>query len=282
MAPATREEKVPLESLYHRNTATEGHIFNPKNSMKKISIIRLRGLMLALCLAPIAANAQTTTENPSGSDQNSKAVPNAGDANSGSVNSPSSADANSKTPTQPLDSNPSMNSTGSADKSATKDSGALSTEKKKTASTKDSGKLTDKAFVMKAAQGGMTEVELGKIAESNGSSDDVKTFGSHMVMDHGKANDELKSIAEQKSIAIPSALDAKHQATVDKFKHLSGAAFDKAYVNEMVKDHKMDASLFREESTTAQDPELKTFATNTLTVVESHLTDIKGIQSKMK
>ncbi len=107
---------------------------------------------------------------------------------------------------------------------------------------------------MKASQGGMTEVELGKLAESNGSSADVKQFGSHMVMDHGKANDQLMSLAQQKNLTVSSSLDVKHQATVYKFKHMSGPAFDKAYVNEMVKDHKMDASLFRQESTSAQDP----------------------------
>lgn len=252
--------------------------------MKKQSIIRTGTVVLALCLAPVVAFAQSSTANPTGSDLNSKAVPNAGDPNSGSVNGPSSDSANSKIPTDTLDKNPSLSNTGSADKSASKDSGALAEQKteKTRSSGKKSDKLTDSSFVMKASQGGMTEVELGKLAESNGSSADVKQFGSHMVMDHGKANDQLMSLAQQKNLTVSSSLDVKHQATVYKFKHMSGPAFDKAYVNEMVKDHKMDASLFRQESTSAQDPDLKNFAASTLTVVESHLSDIKSIQSKMK
>jgi putative membrane protein len=248
--------------------------------MKKQSIIRAAALALGLGLAPVGAFAQATTANPSGSDQNSKAVPNAGDATSGSVNGPASDTANSKTPTAPLDQNPSSAPTGSDTSSATKDSGALSTDKKTESSTSD--KMTDKSFLLKAAQGGMTEVELGKIAEQNGSSSDVKQFGSHMVMDHGKANDDLKALAQQKGVTVPSTLDAKHQAMVDHFKHLSGAAFDKAYVNAMVKAHMKDAEMFREESKSAQDPDVKNFASSTLTVVENHLSDIKSIQSKMK
>src|SRR5471030_3252530 len=83
----------------------------------------------------------------------------------------------------------------------------------------------DKSFVMKAAQGGMTEVQLGQLAADKGTSQDVKDFGSKMVTDHGKANDELKSIASSKGVTIPDKLDAKHQAMVDKMSKMSGAEF---------------------------------------------------------
>ena len=128
----------------------------------------------------------------------------------------------------------------------------------------------------------MTEVELGKLAQQKASSADVKQFGSHMVMDHSKANDELKAVAAKQGITVPEQLDAKHQAVVDRFSHLSGSAFDHAYVHAMVRDHEKDAAEFRQASTGAQDPDVKTFAGNTLTVIESHLSDIKSIQSKMQ
>ena len=56
----------------------------------------------------------------------------------------------------------------------------------------------DKTFMKKAAKGGMMEVAMGKMAEQNAQSDDVKSFGKRMVTDHSKANDELKSIAFKK------------------------------------------------------------------------------------
>lgn len=140
----------------------------------------------------------------------------------------------------------------------------------------------DKSFVMKAAQGGMTEVQLGQIASDKGSSQDVKDFGSKMVADHGKANDELKSIAQTKGIQLPDKLDSKHQATVDKLSKLSGADFDKAYVSEMVTDHKKDNSLFQKEASSGKDADIKAFASKTDETVKMHLSMIQDIQSKLK
>jgi len=140
----------------------------------------------------------------------------------------------------------------------------------------------DKSFVMKAAQGGMTEVQLGQLAADKGSSQNVKDFGSKMVTDHGKANDELKSIASSKGLTLPDKLDAKHQAKVDKMSGMSGSAFDKAYVDAMVAAHKQDNALFAKEASSGQDAEIKAFAAKTDETVKMHLSMIQDIQSKMK
>ena len=146
----------------------------------------------------------------------------------------------------------------------------------------DSVSSGDKSFVMKAAQGGMTEVQLGQLAADKGTSQDVKDFGSKMVTDHGKANDELKSIASSKGITLPDKLDAKHQGMVDKMGGLSGSAFDKAYVNAMVAAHKKDDALFTKEASSGQDADIKAFAAKTDETVKMHLSMIQDIQSKMK
>ena len=115
----------------------------------------------------------------------------------------------------------------------------------------------DQAFVKEAAVGGMAEVELGNLAKQNAASADVKQFGDRMVTDHGKANDELKQWASQKNVTLPTELDAKHKATRDRLAKLNGAAFDKAYMQDMVTDHKQDVAKFRKESTSAHDADLK-------------------------
>ena len=129
----------------------------------------------------------------------------------------------------------------------------------------------DNTFVMKAARGGMAEVKLGQLAVDKASSEDVKKFGQTMVDDHSKANDELKQIAAGKGINLPDSLDSKHQATYDRLSKLSGATFDRAYMKEMVADHKEDVSEFRKESTKGTDPEVKAFAAKTLPTLEHHL-----------
>ena len=138
--------------------------------------------------------------------------------------------------------------------------------------------LSDKEFVMRAAQGGMTEVELGKQASEKASSSEVKDFGSRMVKDHTQANDELKSLAEKKGITLSSSLDARHQGMVDKLGKLSGSAFDKAYVSNQVRAHEMTVKLFKEEAQSGQDPDLKAFASRTLPTLEDHCSSITGIQ----
>ena len=135
----------------------------------------------------------------------------------------------------------------------------------------------DHHFVTDAAVGGMAEVELGKVAAEKAANADVKKFGQRMADDHGKANDELKSLAQSKQITLPSAIDAKHKATIDQLSKLSGEAFDRAYVQEMLKDHQRDVAAFRAESKSGKDPEVKAWADKTLPILEDHLKMVQDL-----
>jgi putative membrane protein len=128
----------------------------------------------------------------------------------------------------------------------------------------------DKTFVKKAAKGGMMEVAMGKLAEQNGQSEDVKSFGKRMVTDHGKANDELKSIAEKKGVTMPSK-----EPTVKW-------SSDKAYISMMIKDHEKDLAEFQEEAKSGSDPDVKKFAEDTAKVVQEHLDLAKETQKKLQ
>ena len=129
----------------------------------------------------------------------------------------------------------------------------------------------DRKFAMTAAMDGMTEVELGRLATERGASDAVKQFGQRMVDDHSKANDELKQWATTAGVTLPTALDAKHQAMVTKMSGLSGAAFDKAYAQAMVKDHTKAVQLFQREADRGMDSGLKSFASSKLPTLREHL-----------
>jgi putative membrane protein len=129
----------------------------------------------------------------------------------------------------------------------------------------------DVDFIMDAAKGGMAEVELGQLAADKAASDDVKKFGQRMVSDHTKANDELKSLAQSKSITLPTEVDAKDKATHDRLAKLSGAAFDRAYMQHMLADHRKDVNEFKKESTSGKDSDVKAWASKTLPTLEEHL-----------
>ena len=122
----------------------------------------------------------------------------------------------------------------------------------------------------KAAKGGMMEVAMGKMAEQNAQSDDVKSFGKRMVTDHSKANDELKSIASKKVVQLPSK------------EHSGKWTSDKTYVDMMIKDHEKDLAEFKEEASSGSDPDVKKFADDTAKIVQEHLDLAKETQGKLK
>jgi putative membrane protein len=133
----------------------------------------------------------------------------------------------------------------------------------------------DVHFAKEAARGGMAEVKLGQLAQEKGSSDTVKTFGKRMVDDHSKAGDKLKEVASHESITLPSDLSAKDQATYDRLSKLNGAAFDRAYARDMVKDHETDVAAFQKEANAGKNDSLKSFASETLPTLQDHLKHAK-------
>ena len=141
------------------------------------------------------------------------------------------------------------------------------------ARTGSSGKLSgaDRTFVMKAAEGGMAEVELGRLAASKATDPDVKAFGQRMVDDHTKANDKLKAIASEEGITLPTELKGEAKSMHDKLSKASGADFDKMYMKHMVTDHKKDVAEFEKESKNGKDSDVKQFASDTLPTLREHL-----------
>ena len=159
-------------------------------------------------------------------------------------------------------------------------SGSHSGSSMSSSSTKSNLSLSDKKFVRDAAQGGMAEVELGKLATEKASSDDVKKFGQRMVDDHTKAADQLKQVASSEGIQLPRGLSAKDKMTEERLSKLSGEQFDKAYMADMVKDHTQDVTEFQHESHSGKDAAVKNFASQTLPTLEDHLKQAKEIAPK--
>ena len=251
---------------------------------------------LSLAFSPLtyaqsaAPNTKTDDSNAANQSSSTSTAPDAG-----AVNRSDARDTNGS-----LDKNPSTAPTDSSITSGTKApngditpptsenakidaarTGANTSATASAANNEKSSVPSDKSFLERAAQGGMTEVQLGQLAQEKASSSEIKKYGSHMAADHANANAELKTLAQQKGVTVPDQLDAHHQATIDHFKTLSGPAFDKAYVNAMVKDHEKTLSDFQTEANKGKDADVQSFASKTLPTLKEHLTEIKGIQSKM-
>lgn len=140
---------------------------------------------------------------------------------------------------------------------------------------------SDKDFVKDAVSGGMMEVQLGQLALDRAGNPDVKNFADRLVRDHSKANEELMQVARSENMKVPEQMEEKHMEMIRELSRLSGKDFDRAYINHMVKDHKEDIGKFSKQAQKGDNPQLKSFASNTLPKLEEHLAMAKSIQERM-
>jgi putative membrane protein len=139
----------------------------------------------------------------------------------------------------------------------------------------------DAKFAVEAADGGMAEVELGKLAQEKGANGKVKDFGGMMVKDHSMANMELKELAKVKRITLPDSISLEEQKLKTKLAAKSGAEFDKAYVEAMVEDHKKDIAAFEEARLKVKYPEMTALIDKALPMLKMHLRTIEEIQKQI-
>jgi putative membrane protein len=159
------------------------------------------------------------------------------------------------------------------------DSATMNMSDSNTANTEIKDDIKD--FMKKAAEGGMMEVELGNIAMKNSSTQQIKDFGQMMVDDHSQVNQELKALASVKNIGLPTMVGSDKQDKIDKLSKEKGAEFDKDYVSMMIDDHKKDIDEFKDAQDKANDPDIKSFLTKTIPVLQKHLDAIQAIDKKM-
>ena len=139
----------------------------------------------------------------------------------------------------------------------------------------------DKEFMTKVAQGGLMEVKLGELAAKKAQNPEVKAFAEQMVKDHGQANEELKSLANEKNFKLPTEITEDQQETYDELAKLSGKEFDEKYVETMLEDHEEDVELFEDQAEESEDAQVKSFAEKTGKIIKSHYEKIKEIEDKM-
>lgn len=141
---------------------------------------------------------------------------------------------------------------------------------------------SDAQFAKKAAQGNMAEVALGKLATENAQSDDVKKFGQRMVDDHTKAEQDLEGVASKNNLTLPTDVSPMQKAEQQRLEKLKGAAFDRAYMQMMVKDHVKDVAEFKKEAnSTAANGDLRDYAKRTYPVLDDHLTNAKAVNDAL-
>ena len=137
-------------------------------------------------------------------------------------------------------------------------------------------------FLVKAADGGMAEVDMGNMANQKAASSSVKKYGAMLVKDHSAANDQVKALAAQRNVTLPATVSDANKTKMDDIMKKSGKDFDKAYMDAMIKDHEKDIDMFKDASNKVNDAEVKSFVDNTLPKLQIHLDSARAIRKMLK
>jgi putative membrane protein len=173
------------------------------------------------------------------------------------------------------------NNATTVDNAMTNDTGATANITNNSAADNVAVDTMDQNFAMKAASGSMAEIQMANMAMQTSTNPRVKAYATMMIQDHGKASQELKTMAPNKSLTLPAQPMPEHMKHMDMLKGKTGAAFDKAYIQHMVMAHQNDIKEFEKASGSAKDADIKGFATKNLPVLRMHLDSAQAL-SKMK
>jgi putative membrane protein len=133
-----------------------------------------------------------------------------------------------------------------------------------------------KKFLTQAIEGNYAEVQMGELAQKNGQSDSVKSFGKMLIDDHGQANQKAIDTAKSMNVNAPSGPTAKQKADYDKMARMTGPSFDKSFAQHMVKDHKKDIAEYKKEAKSRD--AAGEYAQQTLPTLEKHLDEAQKLQ----
>ncbi|MBC7927837.1 MAG: DUF4142 domain-containing protein [Bryobacteraceae bacterium] len=141
---------------------------------------------------------------------------------------------------------------------------------------------SDSSFMMKAAMGGMAEVQMAQMAQQKASSQEVKDYARKLEQHHTEANDKLKAIAQERQVPLPTDIGSEYKMIAGKLQNLSGSEFDRAYIKAMVADHRKDVREFEKQSARGMDSDLKSFASSALPTLKEHLQSAEQLSTSSR
>jgi putative membrane protein len=139
----------------------------------------------------------------------------------------------------------------------------------------------DRNFLQMAAQGNMAEVDLGRLAQEKGVSNEVKAFGEHMEMDHEMVRAHLTRLSQKLGVRLPFFVEDTQHETYEKLDGLSGEAFDREYAKVMVDDHAKTLQAFRDEAAYGFDPDVRDFAAKQLPTLQMHYEEAMALHKSL-
>jgi putative membrane protein len=140
--------------------------------------------------------------------------------------------------------------------------------------------VNDSLFAAAAADAGLAEVTIGELGVQRATDPDLKRFSQKMIDEHTRMNQELMTVAAQRRIPLPRAIDARAKFCAESLAGLSGEDFDRCYAKAQLVAHMDSVAAFEAEAERGLDPNLKAFASKSLSHIKEHLQEIKPIAMK--
>ena len=132
-------------------------------------------------------------------------------------------------------------------------------------------------FLKKAIEGNFAEVEMGKLAQQKGQSENVKKFGQTLIDDHSAANQKAVDAAKSMGVTPPDGPNSKQKADYVKMSKMSGTQFDRDFATHMVADHTKDIAEYKKEAKQAD--AAGEYAKGQIDVLQQHLQAAKSLTS---
>jgi putative membrane protein len=132
-------------------------------------------------------------------------------------------------------------------------------------------------FIKNAIEGNLAEIQMGELAQKNGNSEGVRSFGQMLQRDHTDANQKAMTVAKDVGVTPPNEPKAKQKAEYDRMSKVTGARFDSEFARMMVADHKKDIREFQKEA--KKNDEAGQFAKETLPTLQKHLETAQSLEA---
>ena len=140
----------------------------------------------------------------------------------------------------------------------------------------------DAEFAVEAVSAGLAEINAGKVAQEKATNPRVKEFSAQIVEEYTRATDELKTLAEDKNIVVPTAPGENELREIADLNAEEGAEFDKEYINLIANDQNDVIDLYENAVENVDDPEIREFASRTLALLKANVEEAKTIEESLE
>jgi putative membrane protein len=137
-------------------------------------------------------------------------------------------------------------------------------------------------FLVKWYESGMYELQLSQLAATNALDADVKSLAVTFVNDHKAINTKIESIASHNNFVLPTSVNADHQRDLRDITKLTGANFDKKYINTIISAHEASVDSYKDAYKNLAPGDTKTFAGEALPAIEDHLSMAKKVAGRIQ